>query len=141
MPANELVELDSETLHDRLRAARRELYELRFKAAVGQLDNHRAIRKTRKDIARILTVLHLRVLELEPEPDVADAETAEAVAAGEAAETEGAQVEGEVAEAEEGETAEPEQVEASAPEPEAEPAKAPARRSRRAQPAAQEEDS
>jgi large subunit ribosomal protein L29 len=63
--AEELVQLDAEELNDRLRTARRELYELRFKAAVGQLDNNRAIRKTRKDIARILTVLHLRVLEPE----------------------------------------------------------------------------
>ncbi len=63
MKAEELRALDIAELEDRLKGARRELYELRFKLAVGQLENHRQIRKTRKDIARILTVLHQRRLE------------------------------------------------------------------------------
>jgi large subunit ribosomal protein L29 len=58
--AEELRALELTELEDRLKSARRELYELRFKLAVGQLENHRQIRKTRKDIARILTVLHQR---------------------------------------------------------------------------------
>jgi len=36
---NEFRELEEDQLGDRLRAARRELYELRFKHAVGQLEN------------------------------------------------------------------------------------------------------
>jgi len=60
--ANDLRTLDGEELSSRLRGARRELYELRFKLAVGQLDDHRQIRKVRKDIARILTVVHIRRL-------------------------------------------------------------------------------
>jgi large subunit ribosomal protein L29 len=63
MKAEELRELDAEELGGRLKGARRELYELRFKIAVGQLDNHREIRKARKEIARILTVVHQRRLE------------------------------------------------------------------------------
>ena len=63
MKAEELRGLDSEELGGRLRGARRELYELRFKLAVGQQDNHREIRKARKEIARILTVVHQRRLE------------------------------------------------------------------------------
>src|SRR5919109_5478596 len=55
---NELRGLDTEELGVRLKQARRELYELRFKLAVGQLENNREIRKARKDIARILTVIH-----------------------------------------------------------------------------------
>jgi large subunit ribosomal protein L29 len=66
--AEELRTLDIAELEDRLKAARRELYELRFKLAVGQLENHREIRKARKDIARILTVLHQRRLEGEAVP-------------------------------------------------------------------------
>jgi len=60
--AEDLRTLDGEELTTRLKGARRELYELRFKLAVGQLDDHRQIRKVRKDIARILTVVHARRL-------------------------------------------------------------------------------
>ena len=63
MKTEELRELDAEELGGRLKGARRELYELRFKLAVGQLDNHREIRKARKEIAQILTVVHQRRLE------------------------------------------------------------------------------
>jgi large subunit ribosomal protein L29 len=62
MKAEELRALDAEELGGRLKGARRELYELRFKLAVGQLDNHREIRKARKEIAQILTVVHQRRL-------------------------------------------------------------------------------
>ena len=60
--AEDLRTLDGDELTSRLKGARRELYELRFKLAVGQLDDHRQIRKVRKDIARILTVVHARRL-------------------------------------------------------------------------------
>ena len=60
MKTEELRTLDAEELEGRLKGARRELYELRFKLAVGQLDNHRQIRQVRKDIARILTIVHQR---------------------------------------------------------------------------------
>ncbi|HWT84593.1 MAG TPA: 50S ribosomal protein L29 [Myxococcales bacterium] len=62
MKAEDLRTLDHDELGSRLKGARRELYELRFKIAVGQLDDHRQIRKIRKDIARILTVVHARRL-------------------------------------------------------------------------------
>ncbi|MGH7904299.1 MAG: 50S ribosomal protein L29 [Candidatus Dormibacteraceae bacterium] len=55
---SELQHLDPEELAGRLKTSRRELYELRFKLAVGQQENHREIRKVRKDIARILTAIH-----------------------------------------------------------------------------------
>jgi len=35
-----------------------ELFNLRFQMATGQLSNHTAIRKTKKDIARIKTALN-----------------------------------------------------------------------------------
>jgi large subunit ribosomal protein L29 len=83
MKASELRELDAEELGGRLKGARRELYELRFKLAVGQQDNHREIRKARKEIARILTIVHQRRLEaveggFEP-AEVPEAEAAEEV--------------------------------------------------------------
>ena len=69
MKAEELRALDADELGGRLRGARRELYELRFKLAVGQQDNHREVRKARKEIARILTVVHQRRLEAVDEGD------------------------------------------------------------------------
>ena len=87
MKAEDLRTLDGEELTTRLKGARRELYELRFKLAVGQLDDHRQIRQVRKDIARILTVVHARrlgeeILEVPIEDDeVATAPAAEEPAA------------------------------------------------------------
>ena len=62
MKAEELTALEPHELSDRLKASRRELYELRFQVAVGQLENNRQIRKVKKDIARILTVIRSREL-------------------------------------------------------------------------------
>src|SRR5437660_475111 len=49
-----------------IEAARRELYELRFKHAVGQLENSSQISKARHDIARIMTVLRERDFGIAP---------------------------------------------------------------------------
>ena len=57
MRVDELRVLEADELGVRMRTARRELYELRFKHAVGQLDNSSQIKKVRHDIARIMTVL------------------------------------------------------------------------------------
>jgi large subunit ribosomal protein L29 len=75
--AEELKVLDLEELGSRLKASRRELYELRFNLAVGQLENHREIRKVRKDIARILTMIHQRSAATAAEPAAATDEPAE----------------------------------------------------------------
>ena len=64
MKAEELTVLEQHELTDRLKQSRRELYELRFQVAVGQLENNRQIRKVKKDIARILTVIRSRELAL-----------------------------------------------------------------------------
>ena len=81
MKAEELQTLDAEELNSRLKGARRELYELRFKLAVGQLDDNRQIRKVRKDIARILTVVHARRLAMVPWEEHQEPELPESVAA------------------------------------------------------------
>jgi large subunit ribosomal protein L29 len=76
MKVDELRELEEDQLGDRMRAARRELYELRFKHAVGQLENSSQIAKVRHDIARIMTVLSERELGLVthiPAPETAAA--------------------------------------------------------------------
>jgi large subunit ribosomal protein L29 len=60
MKVDELRILEADELGVRLKTARRELYELRFKHAVGQLENSTQISKVRHDIARIMTVLRER---------------------------------------------------------------------------------
>jgi len=61
--AAEFVELDDDELQNRIASARRELLNLRFQLATGQLDNTERIGDVRRDIARALTVLRARDLE------------------------------------------------------------------------------
>jgi large subunit ribosomal protein L29 len=89
MKVDELRVLEVDELDGRLRQARRELYELRFKHAVGQLENASQISKVRHDIARIMTVLRERDFgilasvapEQEPVTVPAEAEPVEAAVA------------------------------------------------------------
>jgi large subunit ribosomal protein L29 len=95
MKVDELRVLEADELSVRMRAARRELYELRFKHAVGQLENSSQISKVRHDIARIMTVLRerdfgilasvtpdaIQPVTLTPEPEPAPAEAVEVPAA------------------------------------------------------------
>jgi large subunit ribosomal protein L29 len=74
MKVDELRVLEADELGMRLRTARRELYELRFKHAVGQLENSSQISKVRHDIARIMTVLRERDFGIAPAEAVAVAE-------------------------------------------------------------------
>ena len=63
--ALELRELDDEELESRLGEYRRELLNLRFQLATGQLDNSARIGEVKKDVARVLTVLRDRELGLD----------------------------------------------------------------------------
>jgi large subunit ribosomal protein L29 len=54
----ELRELDVEELERRLSETRRELFNLRFQHATGQLENTGQLREVRRNIARLLTVLN-----------------------------------------------------------------------------------
>jgi large subunit ribosomal protein L29 len=56
----EILELSSDELVDRLAESRRELFNLRFQLATGQLDNTARMGQVRKEIARYLTVLRDR---------------------------------------------------------------------------------
>jgi len=61
MPAaGELRQLEDDQLLDRLDDTRKELFNLRFQLATGQLDNTARIGQVRRDIARIGTVLRER---------------------------------------------------------------------------------
>jgi large subunit ribosomal protein L29 len=58
LKAGELRELTAQELIQREKELAMELFNLRFQMATGQLSNHTAIRKTKKDIARIKTALN-----------------------------------------------------------------------------------
>ncbi len=60
-------------LVDKLAESRKELFNLRFQKATGQLDNTARIGSAKKEVARLLTVLRHRVLhqDLEIEPRAA----------------------------------------------------------------------
>lgn len=57
-----LVELDDAALQSELKKAKEELFNLRFQAATGQLDNASRLKSVKRDIARIYTILREREL-------------------------------------------------------------------------------
>lgn len=65
MKINEVRELSSEELNQKIYSLKEELFNLRRKKAVGQLENLSEIKRVRKDIARIYTVLKERELGVE----------------------------------------------------------------------------
>ena len=56
MKAKQVRELSDEDLAVQLRDRRRELFNLRFQHATGQLDNPHKLSATRREIARLLTI-------------------------------------------------------------------------------------
>lgn len=58
----QLREHEDEKLVEELRAAKEELFNLRFQSATGQLENHGRLRAVRRDIARIYTIMREREL-------------------------------------------------------------------------------
>jgi len=63
--AAEVRELDVQELERRLAETRRELFNLRFQHATGQLENTGQLKDVRKNIARLLTVLNRKKWENE----------------------------------------------------------------------------
>jgi large subunit ribosomal protein L29 len=58
-----LRELSDEDLEHRLAERRQELFNLRFQSVTGALENSAGLRLTKREIARILTVVHEREAE------------------------------------------------------------------------------
>ena len=56
MKGEQLRELSDDELTLRLRDSRKELFNLRFQHATGQLDDPHKLNLTRREIARLLTV-------------------------------------------------------------------------------------
>ena len=57
MKAKEYRDLSVEELRDREKELKQELFNLRFQKATGQLGNTAMIAKTKKNLARVKTVL------------------------------------------------------------------------------------
>jgi large subunit ribosomal protein L29 len=65
MKAAEARELDVDELEQRVAETRRELFNLRFQHATGQLENTGQLKEVRRNIARLLTVLNHKRQETE----------------------------------------------------------------------------
>ena len=62
MKARDLRELTNTQLADRLAETRKELFNIRFQSATGALEDITRLRRTKREIARILTVQNERSL-------------------------------------------------------------------------------
>ncbi len=62
MKIKDVRELTTEELNNQIYSLKEELFNLKRKKAVGSLENNLEIRRVRKDIARVLTVLKEREL-------------------------------------------------------------------------------
>ncbi len=58
MKVKEFRELSTEQLEVKLSELKRELFNLRFQHAINQLENPHKITDVKRDIARVMTVLH-----------------------------------------------------------------------------------
>ena len=67
MNAEEIRELTVEEIRDQLDDTREELMKLRFQTATGELTDTNRLRIVRRQIARLMTVLHEKENELEGE--------------------------------------------------------------------------
>ena len=67
MNAEEIRELTADEIQERLDDAREELMKLRFQTATGELTDTNRLRITRRQIARLMTVLHEKENKLEGE--------------------------------------------------------------------------
>ncbi len=67
MKIKEVRELSSEELNNQVYSLKEQLFNLRRKKAVGQLENLNEIKRVRKDIARVYTVLREKELGMSKE--------------------------------------------------------------------------
>lgn len=60
MKGSEIRDLSTDALQARLGDAREELMKMRFQQSTGELTDFTRMRQVRRDIARMLTILHER---------------------------------------------------------------------------------
>ena len=63
----ELRDMKDNELREHLQTARREMFGLRFQHATGELDNTAGLRKAKREIARALTIVREREIDVETE--------------------------------------------------------------------------
>jgi large subunit ribosomal protein L29 len=64
----ELRDLNDAALVEHLRTSRRDLFGLRFQHATGELENTSRLRDAKRDVARALTILRERDIDIDKEP-------------------------------------------------------------------------
>ena len=58
MKASEIRAMTNEELNEKLAELKKELFNLRFQHAINQLENPHRIEDVKRDIARVMTILH-----------------------------------------------------------------------------------
>ena len=58
MKTNDIRKMSAEELDAKLKELKSELFNLRFQHAINQLENPHRIADVKKDIARVMTILH-----------------------------------------------------------------------------------
>ena len=64
MKVKEIRALSPEALAKQLEAVHQQLFDLRFRLATRQLVNHRELRRAKKEIARLKTIMRERELSI-----------------------------------------------------------------------------
>ena len=67
MKGTDVHALNDHDLVERLKEARQEAFNLRFRQATGELENTAGLRGARRDVARLLTVARQRGIDLQKE--------------------------------------------------------------------------
>lgn len=67
MKASEVHGLKDDELVSRLRDARQDAFNLRFRHATGELENSAGIGRARRDVARLMTVARQRGIDVNKE--------------------------------------------------------------------------
>lgn len=69
MKTSEIFEMTNEELNAKLKELKADLFLLRFKNATNQLANPKELTECKKDIARVMTVIRQRELNISVEPE------------------------------------------------------------------------
>ena len=62
MKTSEIRKLTTEDINKKIADNKEELFNLRFRHAIGQLENPASLKNCRKDIAKVMTILRQREL-------------------------------------------------------------------------------
>ncbi len=65
--SSEIREMTDELLVEHIRSTRRQIFNLRFQHATGELENSAGLRGSRRELARALTIARERQIDVERE--------------------------------------------------------------------------